>query len=428
MLTGNPPHTGASAQQIIMKIITESAAPVTTLRKNVPPNVAAALAQALEKVPADRFESAKAFAEALGNRGWTSAAMANSGAGLRAGTPRATARTLVAVSAVALLATAVAGWALLRPAPQPRVARFPLLLPERQQLTTGGGTMATLTPDGATLVYVGGDAATRRLWVRRLDQLDATPLAGTEWAQNPSVSPDGTRIAFIGTTPGSPRALKVVPLAGGPVLTLTDSLVDLGGVAWGYDGYIYFDGHLEGDGFARIKETGGHPEVASKPDTSRGEVYHNSPSALPNGRGVLFTARVNSSKGTTYELYVLDTRTGTHRALASGVAAAYAGSGHLLYVTEDGKLMAASFDQDALTLAGDAVPVGEGVSVRGGVRASLSLSSDGQSGLCRRVGGGARRARLVWVTRDGVARAVDSSWTGGMTGRPTLSPTGIQWP
>src|SRR5687767_9686601 len=37
MLTGNPPHTGASAQQIIMKIVTEDARPVTQLRKSVPP-------------------------------------------------------------------------------------------------------------------------------------------------------------------------------------------------------------------------------------------------------------------------------------------------------------------------------------------------------------------------------------------------------
>src|ERR1044071_2244755 len=40
MLTGNAPHTGASAQQIIMKIITEPAEPVTKYRKSVPPNVA----------------------------------------------------------------------------------------------------------------------------------------------------------------------------------------------------------------------------------------------------------------------------------------------------------------------------------------------------------------------------------------------------
>jgi eukaryotic-like serine/threonine-protein kinase len=43
MLAGNPPHTGASAQQIIMKIITETPAPVTQYRKSVPPHVAAAL-------------------------------------------------------------------------------------------------------------------------------------------------------------------------------------------------------------------------------------------------------------------------------------------------------------------------------------------------------------------------------------------------
>ncbi len=69
MLTGNPPHTGASAQQIIMKIITEPAESVTKYRKSVPSNVAAAVAKSLEKLPADRFESAKAFADALAPNG-----------------------------------------------------------------------------------------------------------------------------------------------------------------------------------------------------------------------------------------------------------------------------------------------------------------------------------------------------------------------
>ena len=64
-LTGDPPHTGSSAQQIIMKIVTDEARPVTELRKSVPPNVAAATAKALEKLPADRFASAAAFARAL---------------------------------------------------------------------------------------------------------------------------------------------------------------------------------------------------------------------------------------------------------------------------------------------------------------------------------------------------------------------------
>lgn len=37
MLTGDPPHTGSLAQQVIMKIVTEPAAPVTSLRKSAPP-------------------------------------------------------------------------------------------------------------------------------------------------------------------------------------------------------------------------------------------------------------------------------------------------------------------------------------------------------------------------------------------------------
>ncbi len=72
MLTGDPPHTGTSAQQIIMRIVTEEVPPVTRLRKSVPPNVAASVAQSLEKLPADRVESAKAFAEALGDATFTS--------------------------------------------------------------------------------------------------------------------------------------------------------------------------------------------------------------------------------------------------------------------------------------------------------------------------------------------------------------------
>ncbi len=422
MLTGDPPHTGSTAQQIIMRIITEPAAPVTKVRKNVPPNVAAAVAQALEKLPADRFESAKAFADALSQRGFTSTAMLEAGApslGVRGASPRA----LIALGAVAVLATAVAGWALLRPAPEPRVTRFPLLLPEGQALTTGvNGMIATLTPDGGALVYVAGEGPMRRLWVRPLDRLDATPLPGTEGASDASVSPDGTRIAFL--TNGSPRFLKVVPIQGGPVLALTDSLVDAGGgVSWGTDGYIYYDGKLEGDGIARIKETGGRPEIASRPDTSRGEIWHARPSALPGGRGVLLFSRKSTAKGLDGEIAVLDTRTGTHRILTDGVSAIYAESGHLLYATAEGMLMAAPFDLRSLRLTGDAVLVGDGIAVRGTLQVTMAASRDGTLAY---VAGSAQRANreLVWVGRDGVARAVDSSWSGVMTGRPALSPDG----
>ena len=86
MLAGQPPHLGGSAQQIIMKIVTDTARPVTELRKSVPPNVAAAVAKSLEKLPADRFASAREFAEALKNPGFT---MVGGTVGLAAAAPAA---------------------------------------------------------------------------------------------------------------------------------------------------------------------------------------------------------------------------------------------------------------------------------------------------------------------------------------------------
>ncbi|MBA4072348.1 MAG: hypothetical protein C0497_11010 [Gemmatimonas sp.] len=422
MLTGNPPHTGATAQQIIMKIIAEPVEAVTKFRKTVPPNVAAAVGRALEKLPADRFESAKAFAEALMNRTWTSATFRDDAPMSLARARRVLTAPFIAVSAVAIVAVAVASWSVVQ-TPERPIARFSLLLPDSQQLNeTVNGTRMALSPDGQTIVYVGGGAGpeSNRLWVRPMGQLRAVPLAGTERPANPAFSPDGKRIAYVSLS--SPRALKVVPVAGGPTLTLTDSLVDMGGVSWGTDGYIYYDGHLEGDGVARIRETGGKPEVASRPDSTAGEAYHYMPSALPKGRGVLFTI-MRQGQGSGADIAVLDLRSGKHTVLVRGVVGQYSQSGHLLFVTDDGMLMAAPFDADDLKLTGDAVLVGDGLSIRGNSRIDLATSDDGTltyiAGLTM-----AGRRELVWVERDGTARAVDSSWSMEMSGRPALSPDG----
>src|SRR5205814_5989279 len=112
MLAGDPPFTASSAQAVIMKIITEQPAPVTTRRRSVPPNVAAAVARALEKVPADRFESAKAFSDALGNPAFATSGLATSSHGSSgAGSRTVSYNAFAAVCGIALVATAVALWA-----------------------------------------------------------------------------------------------------------------------------------------------------------------------------------------------------------------------------------------------------------------------------------------------------------------------------
>src|SRR6185312_9727021 len=65
MLTGEPPFTGPSAQAIVAKVVTQDPAPIIPQRRSVPPAVEDAVLTALEKLPADRFDSAAEFAHAM---------------------------------------------------------------------------------------------------------------------------------------------------------------------------------------------------------------------------------------------------------------------------------------------------------------------------------------------------------------------------
>ena len=65
MLTGEPPFRGRTSQAVIARLMTERPAALRTVRDTIPAGVEAAVLQALEKVPADRFPSGEAFAAAL---------------------------------------------------------------------------------------------------------------------------------------------------------------------------------------------------------------------------------------------------------------------------------------------------------------------------------------------------------------------------
>ncbi len=65
MLAGEPPYTGPTAQALIARRLADPVPGVRRLRPTVPAGVEEAIIKALAKVPADRFGSAQAFAEAL---------------------------------------------------------------------------------------------------------------------------------------------------------------------------------------------------------------------------------------------------------------------------------------------------------------------------------------------------------------------------
>jgi tRNA A-37 threonylcarbamoyl transferase component Bud32/dipeptidyl aminopeptidase/acylaminoacyl peptidase len=191
MLTGSPPHVGATAQQIVMKIVMDEARPVTELRKSVPPNVAAAVATAVEKLPADRFATAAKFAEALGNPAYTTTTATAPSAGLAA-----------------------------RPYPWTALAAALLV-------GVGLGGLAAR-------VFLGGSAPPVD---SRREQLTFNGLAG-----RPAMSPNGDFIAFVETACGHARlslcksSLVVQEVGSTQARVLLSGATDLQAPRWSHDG------------------------------------------------------------------------------------------------------------------------------------------------------------------------------------------------
>ena len=69
MLAGEPPFTGPNSQAIVAKVLTEQPPPLRPKRPTVPPAVEAAILTALQKLPADRWGSAREFSDALTGAG-----------------------------------------------------------------------------------------------------------------------------------------------------------------------------------------------------------------------------------------------------------------------------------------------------------------------------------------------------------------------
>jgi len=421
MLSGEPPFTGPTVQAVVARVMTEEPRPLTTQRRNVPPNVAAAVSHALEKIPADRFASAHEFAEALNNPSFAlSGSSATPGHG---GDTRRFKKMFYGAAVLAGLLLVIATWGWMRPTPPKPVVMYRLALDSTEAMDEGGsywGRLA-LSPDGMRLAYLGGSHG--QILIRARNELHAVAIPGTEKANSPFFSPDGQQIGFV--TGG--RKLQIVRLNGGSPVMVTDSIVGVAGASWGPDGFIYADG-LGSVSLIRVEaKAGAVPKWFTALDTARGEIDHLWPDVLPNQKGVLFTA-ISFGKGASrnkvsFDIAVADIPSGKHRVIVNDAwYARYSASGHLLYVTSNKILMVAPFDQNSMKVTGEATALIEGMRMGSAGSADLAVSEGGR--LVYATSSQADEEQLVWVTRDGKAQPVDPDWQGGHFSNPELSPDG----
>ena len=233
---------------------------------------------------------------------------------------------------------------------------------------------------------------------------------------SPYFSPDGQRIAY---SAGVNVQLKVVPVTGGPPITLASPGVGSGGGGtWGSDGWIYFDSP---GGLSRIRADGGTPERFIPLDSAAREIGHAWPTALPNQKGLVYRSRRNLDPSD-FDLVAYDFATKTRHVLTKGLLARYVAPGYLVFLRADGAVLAAPFDQDKFKLTGPAVPLFEGVMTKPFGSADLAIAGNGTlayvPGLASSGGG---VAELVMVTREGAIAPLNPSVTYNPSGNNSLS-------
>src|SRR5579884_1515409 len=234
MLTGEPPHTAATAQGILAKLMVEEPRPVTVLRHSVPAHVDAAIRHALEKLPADRFATAKEFADALDAT--SGDALAFSYDGRSRSRHRIATAMLVVVAAIGAGVGVVSSVKLARVEP-PQSVHFTLDVPDGQQMVVRAGAPIAISPDGQTVAYSGTGPRTSLLYVRHLGELQTNEYPAGEVQTDLKFAPDGRSLSVITSTDG----VHSISTGGGP-LTLVAHTKNIQGTSRTPDGgLVYVD-------------------------------------------------------------------------------------------------------------------------------------------------------------------------------------------
>ena len=404
MLVGDPPHTASTAQALIAKVVTDTPRSVRASRPAVPEHVDAAVARALEKLPADRWETGREFADALQGRGFTMASTAFRPAGSRKPTIRERLRDPITASAlaVAFVAVAAAAWSTRRPIiPTGGTARFAFGSQTGVRPVYAGTWSVVASPDGKTIVFTGTTPASQmQLFARDVDQLSARPVAGTDGAAQPMFSPDGKWIAFL-----ADGKLKKVPIEGGAAVTLASAKSNNGG-DWSPSGVIVLGAEGDHHGLMRVSAEGGTLEEFTHPNGSTTGVTHLWPVVLADGKTMLLTLYDNkSTQGST--LGIGDLVDGKVQSLGvKGMAPLGVFDGNLVYVLADGSIVAAPFDLARRRVTGPPVPVLDPVTVCRTCNgdAAVRISRNGTVAYLT----GTLTTQLAWLDEHGNTTTVSS--------------------
>jgi eukaryotic-like serine/threonine-protein kinase len=402
MLSGRQPFDGETVTHVIAAVLTKEP-DWTVLPAATPSILRRLLRRCLEKDPRRRLHDVADARLEIDD------AIAAPAMDAPAPTHRFRRRTTAAI-VVTALASAALGW-YLKPSGTSSTkvasgpARFLIALSEPMAETDG---VLVISRDGRRVAYAAGPAGRQQLFVREIDQFESKVVPETEGVVSAAFAPDGQSIAFVAA-----RKLRTVSLSGGTPLTLRDR-VDGAGVNWTADQSILYNPGTA-TGIWRISTGGGEAVRVTQPGAKENEQRF--AEVLPNGNGLLFSARGGISDD---QVYVESLRTHEQRALVKGFAPHYLPTGHLVYV-QGGTLFAVRFDAERFETKGTPVTLLEGIRQARSGQPLISYSDVG-SIVYLPTSVEADSNALVWVDRAGIEQPAGAS--GRPYAQPRLAPDG----
>lgn len=391
MVTGTRPFDGETGASIIGAVLKDTP-PVLSSRQPLSPAALDHLvARCLEKERDDRWQSS---GDVMRELQWIRDTPQVTIAQRPLVRSNSRSRILVVAAGVAGLtigaaAMTVPTWRTSKVVPPP-VMRFDVMAPPHTRFASPQATVPTpllaLSPDGKWLTFVAqGAGSDAMLWLRATDGSTAAELEGTEEATYPFWSPDSRAIAFF-----AQGKLKRIDVRAGAPQVICDA-VDPRGGAWGADNIIVFG--LNQTGLLRVAATGGEPIAFT---TLQGrETGHRWPYFLPDGKHLLFQARVPRSSENTISVVGVD---GSNRKVLFPSQFSTRFVDGFILTLSNGTLSAQPFDAATQAVTGDPVPIAQGVA---GSTVNYGSFSASATGLLAYASDTNTEMQLSWFDRTG---------------------------
>ena len=346
MLSGDPPFTGSTAQAIVAQVITTEPRSLALQRKSIPQYVDDAVMTALEKLPADRFASARDFATAMRGAGSGVGHASDRANSRKLATPRGVLPWMLicGLLGVLLIGSWVYGFVSRRPGNASVQSSF-VPPPGCAFTDLANGNLVQLTSDGASLAFTAICKGQTALWVRSISTGQMRQLPGTADAFYYFWSPDGRSLGFFAA-----GHLKRIDVGSGAIRDLAPAPNGRGG-SWSSNGVIVYAPDVDGPLY-QVAADGGAAKPATRPVITAGPVgivTDRNPYFLPDGHRFIYTESTGASWGGVERVAELGELT-SRQLLDVPSNVAYA-DGRLLY-TRGGLLMAQPFDPRRGELSG----------------------------------------------------------------------------